>query len=296
LILLNVGGALPGVSDMATQGTPAKIAFCFAENAAENPWEPFHVTQGFPEGTSTVTVAAAEAPHNMNDHVSATPEGLLHTFSQTIATMGKNNAYIPVSDFFIVFAPEHAGLVARSGWSRRDVQDYVFEHARIPRDTWRRGGMFGMFPWHESVDNSDADLGIPMAGRPEQIHVVVAGGAGRHSSWIPTLAGNGLSVTKAIEGLSAGTSETVKGHRERRLEHISTLLSPMADALRADGYDLGVAWAPHSELRVAVTAGPDACEDCLVPSKLFRDMVVDRLTKGGEEIPAGQVRISYPSD
>ena len=32
LILLNVGGALPGVLDKSTQGTPAKYSYCVAEN------------------------------------------------------------------------------------------------------------------------------------------------------------------------------------------------------------------------------------------------------------------------
>lgn len=290
LILLNAGGAYPQLGDMATQGTPAKLSFCFAENAEANPWEPFHVAQGFPQGTSTVTVAAAEGPHNLNDHVSDTAEGLLTTFSQSIATMGKNNAYLPESDFFVILAPEHAGLLARSGWSRPDVQEYLFQHARIPVHEWRRGGMFGMFPSHQELDGADDEAGVAMTRRADNIHLVVAGGAGRHSSWVPTLAGNGLSVTVPVEGTPGG----VTGHRERRLDTIATLLHPMVDVLRADGYDLEVRWAPHSELLVSVTAGPDACADCLVPSSMFRDMVVERLERGGESIPPALVRVSYP--
>ena len=37
LVLMNVGGGLPGTGDRATQGSPAKIAYCFAENEAESP-------------------------------------------------------------------------------------------------------------------------------------------------------------------------------------------------------------------------------------------------------------------
>src|SRR4029450_12052179 len=32
LILMNVGGGLPGTGDRSTQGSPAKIAYCVAEN------------------------------------------------------------------------------------------------------------------------------------------------------------------------------------------------------------------------------------------------------------------------
>ena len=42
-ILLNIGGATPGVLDRSTMGSPAKYSFCFAENVAASPWEPWHV-------------------------------------------------------------------------------------------------------------------------------------------------------------------------------------------------------------------------------------------------------------
>ena len=47
LVLMNVGGGLPGTGDRATQGSPAKIAYCVAENEDANPWEPLHVELGF---------------------------------------------------------------------------------------------------------------------------------------------------------------------------------------------------------------------------------------------------------
>lgn len=38
LILLNIGGAVPGEIDKATMGHPGKFSFCIAENEAESPW------------------------------------------------------------------------------------------------------------------------------------------------------------------------------------------------------------------------------------------------------------------
>ena len=37
LVLMNIGGGLPGSGDRSTQGTPAKLAYCVAENEVENP-------------------------------------------------------------------------------------------------------------------------------------------------------------------------------------------------------------------------------------------------------------------
>ena len=64
LVLMNVGGGLPGSGDRATQGSPAKLAYCVAENEAGSPWEPLHVEAGFPRDASVVTVFGCEGPHN----------------------------------------------------------------------------------------------------------------------------------------------------------------------------------------------------------------------------------------
>ena len=60
LILQNIGGALPGEMDRATQGMPGKFSFCCAENEAQSPWEPLHAERGFRLDQNTVTVIGAE--------------------------------------------------------------------------------------------------------------------------------------------------------------------------------------------------------------------------------------------
>src|SRR5262249_24111947 len=57
LVLMNVGGGLPGTGDRSTQGSPSKFSYCIAENEEANPWEPLHVERGFPRDVSTVTVS-----------------------------------------------------------------------------------------------------------------------------------------------------------------------------------------------------------------------------------------------
>ncbi|MBN1829968.1 MAG: hypothetical protein JW884_12615, partial [Deltaproteobacteria bacterium] len=85
-ILMNIGGALPGILDRSTFGSPAKYTFCFAENEEESPWEPLHVERGFDPHHSAVTVVGAEGPHNVNDHGSASAEEVLLTVSGVLAT------------------------------------------------------------------------------------------------------------------------------------------------------------------------------------------------------------------
>lgn len=192
LVLLNVGGAAPGVLDRSTQGQPAKYSYCVAENEAESPWKPLHVERGFAAEHSTVTVTAAEGPHNLNDHVSDTAAGLLATFANAMADMGSNNAYL-FGNPTLALGPEHAAILAASGFDKAAIRQHLFEHARVPRTEWERGGMAGMFE-----DRFAGAAAVPIVAVPEDLLVVVIGGFGRHSCWLPTFGDTTRAVTRLI--------------------------------------------------------------------------------------------------
>jgi thioredoxin reductase (NADPH) len=187
LVMMNVGGAIPGSTDRATQGSPAKWSWCFAENAADTPWEPYHVAAcGMDEAESAVTVAAVEGPHNVNDHSSETAEELLFTIAETMTTPGSNTLYRG-GDHFVVLGPEHAALCKRSGFSRVDVQAYLYEKARVPIERIGSKKLAEASGWGGYGTELDGYAGrIPIARAPDEIRILVAGGPGKHSSWIPT--------------------------------------------------------------------------------------------------------------
>ena len=91
LILRNVGGAIPGTTDMVTHGTPARLGFVFAENEEDSPFPPFHVSLGFKKEDSVVFVLAGEGPHNVNDHSSMTAESVLMMIAGTVGASGSND-------------------------------------------------------------------------------------------------------------------------------------------------------------------------------------------------------------
>jgi len=192
LILLNVGGAHPGVLDRSTQGQPAKYAYCVAENEAESPWPPLHVALGYPAEVSTVTLTAAEGPHNLNDHVSSRAAGILATLRGAMADMGSNNAYL-YGQPTIAFGPEHAAILAADGYDRAAIQRFVFEEVRLPRTLWQQGGMAGMFE-----DRFPAAERVPIIKQPEDLLVIVVGGFGRHSCWLPTFGDTTRAVTRVV--------------------------------------------------------------------------------------------------
>jgi hypothetical protein len=64
----------------------------------------------------------------------------------------------------------------------------------------------------------------------------------------------------------------------------------LASTLEADGYHMAIEEL-DSRLAVTITAGPDACEDCLVPKDLMRGILSQQLGVDGESID-----ITYPVD
>jgi hypothetical protein len=190
LILLNLGGALPGKLDLSTQGQPSKYTYCIAENEEDSPWEPFHVEKGFAASTSTITVAATENPHNINEHVAITGEEVLISICNAMMTTGSNNVLFQEGSPVIAFSPEHAATIAADGYSKNDVRDYIYEKARIPLNRFFRRAIDKYYSgWDENAK-------VPITARKEDIIIIVVGGTGKHSAYLPAFIPP--SLTKAI--------------------------------------------------------------------------------------------------
>jgi hypothetical protein len=185
LILNNIGGARIGESDMTTLGMAENYTYCFGENEDQNPWGPLHVDAGFRKDDSTVSVLGAYAPENISDHVGITPEEILIVAADVIAKLNRFHLrtmdQIISRDTLLVLGPEHAKSIADAGWTKRDVQQYVYEHASIAYDTLKS--------LRRQIDESaliDGPGGkrVPLFAKPESLKVVVAGGPGKHSAYI----------------------------------------------------------------------------------------------------------------
>ncbi|MBI3967896.1 MAG: hypothetical protein HY329_19840 [Chloroflexi bacterium] len=213
LVLLNLGGAWPGVSDMASQGSPAKYGYCIAENEDASPWEPLHVQLGFARNESVVTMFGGESPHNVNDHVSTNGPRILNLVADAMSTPGSNPAwYLNTGQWLIGLGPEHAATIARDGFSKSDVQRYLFERARIPLAKARESGMWGMHEWPTWLTalNRDDDR-IPVASRPEDLVVIVVGGPGKHSVVIPNATINRIASKQVDRPVNPTSSDLSAG-------------------------------------------------------------------------------------
>ena len=200
LILWNIGGAVPGTIDRSTQGSPSKYSFCIAENIAASPWGSFITDRGLPQDANAVTVYGCEPPHNVNDHEHGDAEGILRVAADVLRTIGSNTWFISwhgQKELMLILGPEHAASVAGSGWSRRQVSEYLYRAISRRRDELAFGGMYGMRDWSAELDSTAKDALIPIVPSVKDILVLVAGGEGKHSAALPSF-GATVSVTRQI--------------------------------------------------------------------------------------------------
>ena len=122
------------------------------------------------------------------------PSAMRPSCASTMAGMGSNNAYA-FGEPILALGPEHATILARDGVSKDDIRAFVFAHARVPRETWEKGGMAGM---GFAEDLFAGEAGVPPIRKPEHLMIIVVGGPGRHSCWMPTFGAMTRSVTRAL--------------------------------------------------------------------------------------------------
>ncbi|MBI3068403.1 MAG: hypothetical protein HYY79_05890 [Betaproteobacteria bacterium] len=194
LILQNVGGALPGEMDRATQGQPGKYSFCCAENEAENPWEPLHVERGFPPQASTVTVVGASGTLNMNTHAKDAGD-LLRVIADSMAHAPSNDYWIG-GEPWIVLSPEHAQILKRDGLSKTEVKRRLWEDSKMAaRRMAAKDFMRTQNARRAELGEIGPETLLPISTRSEEIGIIVAGGPGTHSVYVPSF-GNTRSVTR----------------------------------------------------------------------------------------------------
>ena len=166
LLLQNVAGAIPGISDMATLGQPGKYSWCFAENDAENPFPPLHAIRGLPAQSSAVTVMPASGSEEVVLAGSSAEE--------YAACLGRRLSP-RASETMVVLPPEAANLYAPAGWDRDRWIEAILQSA----PTTSRG------------DPRSAD----------KLILVIAGGVGIKAALIPSWGLGSKAVTTPAEPL-----------------------------------------------------------------------------------------------
>ncbi|MCE2999642.1 MAG: hypothetical protein ACK59Y_10555 [Betaproteobacteria bacterium] len=195
LILLNVCGARPGETDMATLGQPAKRGLCFAENSAESPWAPLHVERGFAAEDSVVTVVGIAGTVEVNDSDSTTAADMAQTFAQSmlIAGVTGGSGLLGGGEPLCLLPPEWAAAFAQDGLDKAAAKRAIWEHAALDAEklppALRQRRLAAAEP--------GADV-LRVAERPEDLMIVVAGGVGRKAAYLPTWGGSTRAVSRRV--------------------------------------------------------------------------------------------------
>ncbi|MBI10873.1 MAG: hypothetical protein CMM55_15270 [Rhodospirillaceae bacterium] len=192
LILGNLLDVRPGQIDRSTLGHPGKLSYCIAEDEENAPWPSLSEDRGIPKDASAVTVMAAGAPRQLMNEWTTNPEEILDTFCAEIKANLRHYSIFP-GHYAIVVPPQLRTHFQEAGWSRQDIQQYVFENARIHRREWAEVGK-------GNVVGKRGDQEYPALPDPEHLLIIAAGGpAGGFGAVIPPWLGHkSRAVTVAI--------------------------------------------------------------------------------------------------
>ncbi len=213
LTMMNVGHTYVGVSDMDTIGSPLKYSLACAENEAESPWEPYHLTRGYTVDASTVTVHFVYGICELHDFKSTTPEHLVEVF----ATAATNVAQVGTALWLtgrradprykteerehntLFICPEHARIFAREGWGRARLQEALYTAARLPFRTLMLNkepkALLAAHPELRWLEDHP-DLPLPVVEDPGCFEIAVVGGAAGRGAYFY---GAGEPVTMPVE-------------------------------------------------------------------------------------------------
>jgi hypothetical protein len=195
LLLINVGGGIPGVRDMAVMGQPGKYTMCVGENEEDSPWEPLHVERALSPQDSAVTVVGVSGSFNILG--TSQPEAMLREIADALAFVGSND-YRFAGTPACALNPNHARALQRGGYSKAQTKEVLFEFSKKPASAFASLSLLD--PRQRDLGPVTPDTLVPFAERPEDIVIFVAGasGAGVHNLCLPSF-GNTRAVTVPVD-------------------------------------------------------------------------------------------------
>ena len=225
LYLRNVAGFLPHETDKGTFGNTWMVVLAENENVlAKIGWKPTSFYQGFKEGENVVTIARYTSGGVIVSVFGDTAEKVLpylgdglvrHMGWELIFTSGlpANPGFARTQRPHLILSPCIAEVIAKSGLSKKDVQRYLYENARIP--AWRFEEILswmspekidlcklvdaGIAP-KQFCESKDPDRMVPIVCSPNDFLITVSGDPLRNNAYAFTSNGIfGYTTSKKIE-------------------------------------------------------------------------------------------------
>jgi len=164
-----------------------------AEDEDDTTWASLAETQGVPTGLSAVTVMTASAPRQIMNEWTTKPEEILETFAAEIRANMRNYSIWP-GNYAIIVPKQLRDHLEGAGWTKKMIQEFIYERARIHRREWAEVGK-------AAVVRDRGDTVYKALASPDHLLVIAAGGpAGGFGAIIPPWLGHkSRAVTVALD-------------------------------------------------------------------------------------------------
>jgi hypothetical protein len=190
LVMLNVGGGVPGKGSMALFGGPGRYAnVVFAEDEEGLPpgWKRINADFGYSQGMNTVIFHNVSGTVNINGTSVGNEASALKALNLIAAFMRVPNLNYYFLDTYdgcpgiaLVSRSTAKGL-AHAGWSKEKIREYLWENSKIP---WSDVKKLGLGEEARAAGIPEGES-LPITRKPENLMLGVAGGLqGQHSYWM----------------------------------------------------------------------------------------------------------------
>ncbi|MDH3437735.1 MAG: hypothetical protein OEN48_12200, partial [Betaproteobacteria bacterium] len=173
-------------------------------------WPPNCTEFGFPAGANAVAIGRYTGGNHISSVSGATPEALLPYIADAVVKQYSWQIMFTVGQGMgtlrplILLSPILAETIAGGGWSKQDLKQKLFDHARMPahqferilRD-WTQKPIWNLAAEHEAGhipkvfhESDDPNRMVPIVFKPEDYMIAVTGDLGRNSCYV--FAHNGI--------------------------------------------------------------------------------------------------------
>jgi len=232
LYLRNVAGFLPHKNDKATFGNTWRVVLAENEDhLAKIGWAPLSADMGFAAGDNTVTIARYTGGNLIASVFGDTPERLMPYLVDAVLKQNTWQLVFTVGNAMgtlrplLLLSPILAQTIAAGGWSKREVRQYLFDHARLP--AWQFERYLGEWTDHPIdslteqaalgnipklfAESDDPERMVPIVFEPDDFMIAVSGDLLRNNAYAFAHNGNlGYPVAKPIR-LPSGWKQLLAG-------------------------------------------------------------------------------------
>jgi hypothetical protein len=144
-----------------------------------------------------LTVIGAAGTLNLNSHAKDADD-LLRVIADSMIYPASNDYHFG-GEPWLILSPEHAAIIAAAGLGKQHVKTRLWSLSKLDARRFARKDFDrACHTRGAELGGIVADTALPISPGPEDIGIIVAGGPGTHSVYIPTF-GQTRAVSRRID-------------------------------------------------------------------------------------------------